>query len=126
MPDMHELSIVMSILDIAERETARAGGGVVEEIELDIGELSTIQMEAFTFAWDQAVKHTILEKAGRKVNRIGGKAKCLSCCIEFSIHDIFEPCPVCGDHLVEIVAGKELRVRSLLVADGVPADAAKA
>ena len=123
---MHELSIVMSIVDIAQREAAKAGACVVEEIELDIGELSTIEMEAFSFAWNQAVRNTILEHAHRKVNRIGGQARCLSCCIEYSIHDVFEPCPVCGDHLVEIVAGKELRVRSLLVGDDVPAGALKA
>ena len=123
---MHELSIVMSILDIAQRETAKAGASVVEEIELDIGELSTIEMEAFSFAWNQAVRNTILEHAQLKVNRIGGQARCLTCCIEYSIHDVFEACPVCGDHLVEIVSGKELRVRSLLVGDEVPVDAVKA
>jgi hydrogenase nickel incorporation protein HypA/HybF len=123
---MHELSIVMSILDIAQRETAKAGATVVEEIDLDIGELSTIEMEAFSFAWNQAVRDTILEHAHLNVNRIGGQARCISCCIAYSIHDVFEPCPVCGDHLVEIVAGKELRVRSLLVGDSEPAGAVKA
>lgn len=123
---MHELSIVMSIVDIARREIEKAGATVVEEIELDIGELSTIEMEAFSFAWRQAVRNTVLEKARKKVNRIEGKAKCLSCCIEFSVHDVYEPCPVCGDHLVSIVAGKELRVRSLLVGDEAPAAEVKA
>ena len=83
---MHELSIVMSIIDIAEKEINNAGGGMVEEIELDIGQLSTIEMEAFDFAWQQGIKGSFLEEAKLIVNRIDGKAKCLE---PFSVFLVF-------------------------------------
>ena len=58
---MHELSIVMSIIDIAREQATKAGAQTVEEIELEIGALSTIEMNAFEFAWQQGKKNTLLE-----------------------------------------------------------------
>jgi hydrogenase nickel incorporation protein HypA/HybF len=112
---MHELSIVMSIIDIATKEAGKAGAKDIEEIELDIGELSTVDMDAFTFAWEQGVKDTLLQDSKINVNRIAGLARCLDCEIEFPVSEVYDPCPSCGQHLVEIIRGKELRVKSLVV-----------
>jgi hydrogenase nickel incorporation protein HypA/HybF len=112
---MHELSIVMGIVDIAENEVKKADAYVIEEIEIDIGCLSTIEMNAFEFAWQQAVKQTVLEKTIKKINRIPGKATCMDCDASFRLQNLYDACPVCGQHLLNIVEGKELRVRSLIV-----------
>jgi hydrogenase nickel incorporation protein HypA/HybF len=112
---MHELSIVMSIIDIAGKEAGKAGAQAVEEIELDIGALSTVDMDAFDFAWAQGVKDTILQDSRMTVNRIEGLARCMDCEIEFPVNEVYDPCPACGGHLLEIVRGKELRVKSLVV-----------
>jgi hydrogenase nickel incorporation protein HypA/HybF len=113
---MHELSIVMSIIEIAESEINKAGGGIVEEIELDIGTLSTIEMEAFDFAWQQGVKGTMLEDVKLHVNRIEGLAKCLDCDLEFPIENYYDSCPVCGGHFNQIIQGKELKVKTITIA----------
>ena len=112
---MHELSIVMSIIDIAESHARKAGSHAIEEVELDIGELSGVEMSSFDFAWQQATRHSLLEGARRQVNRIPGKARCMDCSADFNLAQLYEPCPVCGGHLLNIVSGKELRVRSLIV-----------
>ncbi len=112
---MHELSIVMSIIDIAQQEAAKEHATAVEEIELDIGTLSGIEMDALDFAWEQAVKETILRGAVKKINRIEGKAKCMDCNIVFPVENYYHGCPVCGEHLLEIIHGKELKVKSLVL-----------
>ncbi len=112
---MHELSIVMSIVDIAEKQAATVNARAIDEIELDIGCLSTVEMEAFDFAWQQGIKNTLLEHAGKKVNRLKGKARCLGCGATFEIQHYYDPCPVCGEQLIDIIGGKELRVKSLVV-----------
>jgi len=112
---MHELSVVMSIIDIARVEAGKAKAFSVDEIEMDIGCLSTIEMNAFEFAWQQAVKETILEKSIKKINRIKGRAKCLQCETGFPVENMYDACPVCGEHLLQILEGKELRVKSLVV-----------
>ncbi|MGG9961358.1 hydrogenase maturation nickel metallochaperone HypA [Ferruginibacter sp. SUN106] len=114
---MHELSIVLSIVGIAQQQAAAANARTIEEIEIDIGCLSTIEMNAFEFAWQQGVKQTILEQAAKKINRIKGKAICPDCDAVFAIENVYDACPVCSGHLINIIEGKELRVRSLVVAE---------
>ena len=63
---MHELSIVMSIVEIAQQQAYNANATVIDEIELDIGTMSGIEMDALEFAWSQGVKQTILEQANKK------------------------------------------------------------
>jgi len=112
---MHELSIVMSIIEIAEQQTKKANADSVDVIELDLGELSGVEEQAFNFAWQQAVKDTILSKAERVINKIPGEGSCMDCNAVFPVHQLYDPCPVCGKHLISILKGKELRVKSLVV-----------
>lgn len=112
---MHELSIVMSILDIADKESDKIHASAIEEIELDIGELSGIDLSAFDFAWQQAIKTTRLENTFRKINHIEGEGRCIDCETVFVMHNLYDSCPNCGDHFINIQKGKELRVRSLTI-----------
>lgn len=112
---MHELSIVTGIIDIAVREAEKANASIVEELELDIGCLTTVEMMAFDLAWKQAVKGTILQTCIPTVNRIAGKARCLDCETVFRIEQLYDPCPGCGSHWLDIQDGKQLAVRSLII-----------
>ena len=110
---MHELSIAMGIIDIAHQEAAKAGVGHFDGIELVIGELSGVEMASFDFAWQQAIKGTVLEHAALEIIRPPGNAKCLECGHPFAVSQIYDLCPVCQSHFKEIISGKELRVKSL-------------
>lgn len=112
---MHELSIVMSIVDIAQDQALKANATTIDEIELDIGTLSGIEMGALEFAWKEGVRSTMLENAFKKINHIQGRAKCMDCEAEFEIHQYHDACPVCGEHLLSVLQGKELRVKSLVI-----------
>lgn len=114
---MHELSIVMGIIDIAQQHADQESASVIDEIEMDIGCLSTVEMNAFEFAWQQAVKETILEATVKKINRIRGKAQCIDCDAIFAIDNLYDACPECGRHFINILEGKELRVKSLVVSE---------
>ncbi|MBZ5859340.1 hydrogenase maturation nickel metallochaperone HypA/HybF [Flavihumibacter profundi] len=113
---MHELSIVMSIVEIASQQALQANASVVEEIELEIGTLSGIEINALEFAWAEAVRNTILENTLRVINRPEGRARCLDCNTDFAIQQYFDPCPACGSHFINITRGKELKVKSLVIA----------
>lgn len=112
---MHELSIVMSIIEIANGEATKANAIKIDEIELEMGLLSGIEMSAFDFAWQEAVKSTILENAERIIIRPGGKAVCLECNNSFDLDSLYSPCPACKSHFINIIQGKELRVKSVTV-----------
>jgi hydrogenase nickel incorporation protein HypA/HybF len=110
---MHELSIAMSIVEIAEENARNANTSVINEIELDIGTQSGVVLEALEFAMQSAVHGTMLQNAKVKINSIPARAVCAQCQNEFYIKDLFEPCPECGNPFCEIIQGKELKVKSL-------------
>ncbi len=112
---MHELSIAEQILDIATDHTAREGVASVREIELEIGTLSGIEIDALTFALDVVTKNTVLDGTKVTIIDVPAKARCESCGEEFLLEDYFSPCPACGAFQSETLQGQELRVKSLIV-----------
>lgn len=113
---MHELSIVLSIVDSVTAEVKKQEAHVVKRIELDIGNLAGIEWDSFEFAWEPATKQTVLEFAERKVNHIPAIAKCVACNHEFEKHQPYDECPKCGNYLHQLLSGKELKIKSLLIA----------
>ncbi len=112
---MHELSIIASIVDIAEEQVKKAGARQVDSIELEIGELAGVEWSALEFAWEVGVQRSVLENTDRHIQRIPGKARCVECGSSFLMKQIFDPCPKCGSYFNEILKGKELRVKALTV-----------
>lgn len=112
---MHELSVALGIVKIAEEETAKAKAKRVDVIELEIGTLAGIEFDSLDFVWSSAVKDTVLENATKKINIIKAKGKCLDCDTIFSIENIYDACPKCESYLKGIIQGKELRVKALEV-----------
>ena len=112
---MHELSIALGIVKIAENETAKANAKKVTKIELEIGVLSGVEQDSLSFVWESAVKDSVLEKAEKEIDIIGGKGKCADCNTEFDMDNIYDPCPKCNSNFKGILQGKELRVKALEV-----------
>jgi hydrogenase nickel incorporation protein HypA/HybF len=112
---MHELSVALGIVTIAENEIKKAHAKSVELIELEIGALAGIEMESLDFVWQTAVYNTVLEHAFKKINIIEGKAKCIDCDAVFKIDHLYDSCPKCESYFKSIIQGKELRVKALEV-----------
>jgi hydrogenase nickel incorporation protein HypA/HybF len=112
---MHELSIAMSVIDIAKEYAVEENASSVAEIEIEVGDLSGVILEALEFAMGFAVKETILEKAICRYIKIPGRAKCKKCSHEFETENLHTPCPECGAYDQDIISGRELRVKSLIV-----------
>jgi hydrogenase nickel incorporation protein HypA/HybF len=112
---MHELSVALGIVKIAEDETKKANASAVELIELEIGELAGIEFESLNFVWPSAVKETVLQNAVKKIIKIKGEAKCIDCDTVFGITHFYDACPKCNSNFKGILKGKELRVKALEV-----------
>jgi len=112
---MHEFSIAMSIIEIAEAEAKKANATAINELVLDIGTLAGIEFYALDTAMEMAVKNTQLENAKIKINKIRARARCSDCGEEFDIEDVFDACPECGGVYHELLCGKELQIKSLVV-----------
>jgi len=112
---MHEFSIALSIIDIANEYAVKAKSDNIIEIEIEVGDVSGVISEALEFSLESAVKNSVLEKATRKIIKIPGMAKCNDCGTQFNIDNVYGQCPGCSSYDNEVIKGKELRVKSLLI-----------
>ncbi len=110
---MHELSIVVNIVDIAEKEAIKVEVDNFSLIGLEIGTQSGIVLEALDFAWETGVKGSVLENAKKKITKIQAKAKCTNCNEVFEIESLYDICPKCNSYIIEIIQGKELKILTL-------------
>jgi len=110
---VHEFSIALSIVDIAQEEVRKNQAQGVENIDLEIGKLSGVEIDSLKFVWGPAVKDTVLESAGRDIIEIDGISECQDCSHTFTAEYLFNECPLCGSMVTTLKSGKELRVKSL-------------
>ncbi len=110
---MHELSVALGILKIAEEEAKKADATTIESIELEIGALAGVELDALEFVWISATKDTILEHSKMEINTVEGKAKCVDCDTIFKVENYYDACPTCQSSFKFILKGKELRVKAL-------------
>ncbi len=112
---MHEFSIAMSIIEIAETEARSANSEKILSMELNIGTMAGIEFYALDTAMEMAVKNTLLENTDIKVNKIQAIARCTDCKNEFDINFITDECPDCGCLFNDVISGKELKIKSIVV-----------
>jgi hydrogenase nickel incorporation protein HypA/HybF len=113
---MHELSIAMSIIDMATEEAERHGGGVCA-IHLRLGPLSGVVKEALRSAYDLAREGTPLEGAELIIEDVALTVHCPTCAADREPASILElRCPVCGTPTAEVVRGRQLEVTALEIA----------
>ena len=110
---MHELSIAMNIIEIAAEEQNKAGAGIIHSVELEVGMLSGVVIDALEFALEVSVKGTVLERAKIDIHPIEAEACCNQCGHVFGVGDLFTHCPRCQSYDTRLVRGHELRFRSL-------------
>ena len=112
---MHELSIALGIVDIAEKETKKAGASKVDIIELEIGAVSGVELDSLDFIWQNAVEGSVLENAKKEIDFIKAVGYCMECDLEFPMEFVYDNCPKCKGYMKDIIKGKELRVKALEV-----------
>jgi hydrogenase nickel incorporation protein HypA/HybF len=112
---MHELSIALSIIDIAKDEAQKAKATLVKEVEIDVGSLAGIEFESLEFSFSAVTKNTELENTTFLINRIIARSECRDCHIYFEAGHLFEPCPNCKGFNTILLQGKELKVKSILI-----------
>ena len=76
---MHEFSIAVNIVDIVTETAEAQGAKQVNEIELEIGELSGVILEAMETAMESATQGTWLESSKIIIHTTKGRGQCRQC-----------------------------------------------
>lgn len=112
---MHEISIAMSIIEIAESNARKQGASSIQLVKLRLGEFTTIVPEALEFAFEIARQHTMAAHATLAIEIVPMMVQCLSCgIVPNPVRDIILSCPKCGLPL-EIIDGEEMQLEYIEV-----------
>jgi len=110
---MHELSIALSILEIAGEEAERHGGRVAA-IHLKLGPLSGVVKEALLSAYELAREGSPLAGSQLLVEEVPVVAHCPTCAAERPVVSIQQLCcSDCGTPTPQIISGNELEIVAL-------------
>jgi hydrogenase nickel incorporation protein HypA/HybF len=109
---MHELAITQSVV---EAVTERTGSAPVTSVRLRVGRLAGVVPDAMRFCFDLVTAGTPLEGAALELEEPEGRGRCRSCGAEFVLADLILLCD-CGSADVEVLAGRELAVASVVMA----------
>src|SRR5215467_8675532 len=111
---MHELSIAMSIVEMAEEEAAARGYAQIQAVHLRLGRLSGVVKEALLSSYEIACASTILEGSHLLIEEVPVEIFCPSCLGPRRVHSTQKICcPECGAPASQVVRGKELEVVAL-------------
>ncbi len=110
---MHELSIALNLVEIAE---AAAEGQPVQTVHLRLGAMAGVVKDALLFAYDVATKGTLLEGSRLDIEDVPLVIYCPRCRCERELASIQSlQCPVCGEFSADLRRGRELEIISLEV-----------
>ena len=112
---MHEMSIIANILQIAADHAREAGATTVTAIELEVGALAGVEIPALEFCFTAARGDAVGDQANLVVHETPGRGRCPACDKESPMDFFVAVCPDCGEATMEILQGRELKVRSIQV-----------
>jgi hydrogenase nickel incorporation protein HypA/HybF len=114
---MHELSIAMSIIEMALEE-AQQREVVVEAVHLDLGPLSGVVADALLFSYEIACRDTPLEGSRLVIREVPVEVYCPACDAPKVLHSMqWFCCPTCGAPTSQVIQGKQLAITALEVKD---------
>jgi hydrogenase nickel incorporation protein HypA/HybF len=109
---MHELAITQGVVDAV---TERTGTTPVTSVRLRVGRLSGVVPDAMRFCFELVTAGTPLDGASLEIEQPEGRGRCRACGAEFALPDLILLCD-CGSADVEVLAGRELAVASVVLA----------
>jgi hydrogenase nickel incorporation protein HypA/HybF len=112
---MHELSLALETIRIADLESGRRNLKAISEIEIEIGYLSGVEVDAFEAALALISGESVLKNSLITIRKTPGKGRCISCDKEFEMYNRLATCPDCKAFPSEIKGGSEFRILSLVI-----------
>ena len=111
---MHELSIALSILDLAAEEAERHGDVRVRAIHLRLGPLSGVVRQSLLSAYEMAREGGPLGGAELVIEDVPILADCPTCQAPRPVLSVQRLCcAACGTPAAQLVSGRELEIVAL-------------
>jgi len=111
---VHELSIALSIVEMAQEEAERHGSARVMGVHIKLGALSGVVRDALESCYGMACAETPLEGSHLVIEDVPIVIQCPQCAVPrpaVSPQEI--ACAICGTPAGEIIQGRELQMTAL-------------
>lgn len=110
---MHELGIVMGLVDTVKRIFKEQNLTEIASITLQIGELSSVVPGFLRQCYPAAVDGTVMEQTKLIIETIQGNVMCCKCGKVYRFLEHNKGCPNCGDIEKEILCGNEFIIKEI-------------
>lgn len=112
---MLETFLLRNMIEIIEGELSRNDNPSLKKIQISIGELYSIDSEAFIQSFRAAAQGKKLANAILEIKRPPLIAQCMLCKNKFEIKDFTFNCSQCGGENLHLLSGDELHIDFLEV-----------
>jgi hydrogenase nickel incorporation protein HypA/HybF len=112
---MHELSLMEAVRDQALAAARADGATRITAIQLRIGSLAGVEIEALRFAFPLVMAGTIAAGAELRIEHEPAECHCAACHAPFPARDGCCDCPRCGAISRQLLRGRDLRLLALEV-----------
>lgn len=113
---MHEVSIIMEAMRLAEESARKAGASRICLVRLRVGEMSGVVPSALQFAFEAVTDGTLAQGATLEIENSPATGWCEACQIEFAWKGLLRvECPRCQGGNTILRRGRELELASLEV-----------
>jgi len=111
---MHELSIAMSIVEMAEEEADQRGGVRVNAVHLKLGALAGVVKNALLSSYEMACEGTPLQGSRLVIEEVPVVVFCPQCHLPRTLASIQRfTCPECDAVVSDVLHGREIHVAAL-------------
>lgn len=113
---MHELGIVLNVIDRVEEIAKENKVKEVTKLTLEIGEVSSIVPSYFSDCFEWAKKKTdYMEDTELEMIILEGLSYCRDCKKTYKTTEYEKKCPHCGSDNTYLVTGDEMRIKDIEV-----------
>jgi hydrogenase nickel incorporation protein HypA/HybF len=113
---MHELSVALSLIEVAGEQLERQGQVRACAVHVRLGPLSGVVVEALRSAYELAREGTPFASAELIIEETPLVVHCPTCAAERTLTSPLLVCPECGTPTPDVVMGRELELFALEVA----------
>ncbi len=112
---MHEMSVVINTVNMAEEYARKNGASKITKIVLEIGEFHSVVPEYIRYFFPDVVEGTMLEGAQLEIETVTGMARCRNCGAEYPWKKSNYRCPDCGSEEGKIISGRDFVIKEISV-----------
>lgn len=111
---MHELGIMINIVESVEKFALENEITQIQKLVLQIGELSSVIPRFAQACYPAAVDGTMLEDSELEIEVLPGNGMCDHCKKVFNLLENNSQCPYCGKQGWELISGREFMIKEIV------------